>query len=437
MSCRPGISLVLASLAVLVSVFAAACDEPGVQDEEVVVPPAEVDPGFAVRGVRSWYLIDDATGVGRDVMAIAVDAPDSVAGLTARISGLGPLPLERRSNGEYAGERSLAGLAAGLHELVVVVDDETVARVPFMRSAPYYVVVTTDWDHADPGDAALAVQDGLHAAHPELRVTHFAGPYTFTDPELSAGRRRALVEWLVEQREAFGDEIGLHIHPYCHFVASAGLPCITDASTVYEEDSTGYTIKVSAYGREGVGALLDRAGELFAAHGLGRPRTFRAGGWTADRSTLAALADRGFIADSSALNWARIEEWDGSELYRWNREHWASIDDTSQPYRPNATDILGDAAPTLPILEVPDNGAMIDYVASAEMLDLFAANRGPDALVAPRTLVMGFHPNLEFVGAESDQVDDFLDYTDQYLAARDLGPVVYITLADLVSAYPP
>lgn len=433
MSCRPGLALV--PVEVLATVFLAACDDPVVPGEEAP-PPAVVDPGFAVRGVRSWYLIDDATGVGHDAMAIVVDAPNGVVDLTARISGLGPLRLERRPGGEFAGERALAGLAAGVHDLLVLADGETVARVPFMRSAPYYVVVTTDWDHPDPGDAALAAQDDLRAAHPELRVTHFAGPYTFTDPELSAGRKRALAAWLVDQRDTFGDEIGLHIHPYCHFVESAGLACITDASTVYDEDPGGYTIKVSAYGREAFGSLLDRAGELFAAHGLGRPRTFRAGGWTADRSTLAALADHGFIADSSAINWRRIEEWEGSELYRWNQEHWAAIGDTSQPYRPNASDVLDDAAPASPILEVPDNGAMIDYLTSAELLAIFVANRGPDALSAPRTLVMGFHPGAEFVGEESDQVDEFLNHTDEHLAAHDRGPVVYITLEDLVSAYP-
>jgi hypothetical protein len=26
------------------------------------------------------------------------------------------------------------------------------------------------------------------------------------------------VDWLKHQRDAFGDEIGVHIHPYCNFV---------------------------------------------------------------------------------------------------------------------------------------------------------------------------------------------------------------------------
>ena len=83
--------------------------------------------------------------------------------------------------------------------------------------------------------------------------------------------------------------------------------------------------------------------DLFEQHGLNRPKTFRAGGWTASIDTLNALADQGFTADTSALNWARIEEWQGQlsgELYRWNQAQWSTIDDTSQPYRPNVVDVL-------------------------------------------------------------------------------------------------
>src|SRR5690606_24402284 len=139
--------------------------------------------------------------------------------------------------------------------------------------------------------------------HADLRMTHFVGPYTFTDPQVTPARRAELVAWLVHQRDTFADEIALHIHPYCNFVESAGVTCVTDQSTVYSSDATGYTVKLGAYDRPTFGLLLDRAIELFAEYGLNRPRTFRAGGWTATLDTLGALADKGFTADTSALNW--------------------------------------------------------------------------------------------------------------------------------------
>ena len=53
---------------------------------------------------------------------------------------------------------------------------------------------------------------------------------------------------------------------------------------------------------------------------------------------------------------------------------WAPIGDTSQPYYPNMNDALSPTAPTLSLLEVPDNGIMVDYVSVEEMQDIFAAN---------------------------------------------------------------
>jgi hypothetical protein len=266
-----------------------------------------------------------------------------------------------------------------------------------------------------------------------MRITHFWAPYTYTDPGVNTARQIELDTWIQAQRDDFHDEIGLHIHPYCNFVTHAGLTCITDHSTVYPMgDPSGYTVELAAYGRDELGVLLRSAFDLFAQHGLGKPRTFRAGGWTADLQTLLALEDNGFIADTSALNWRRIEEWQGYELYTWTMEHWGPIDDTSQPYLPSRTDILKSTpGSNLALLEVPDNGVMIDYVSLTEITGIFDANWGGGALAAPRTLMMGFHPATGFTAAEYQRVAGFLDYADMHLASSDRGPVVYTTLSDV------
>ena len=302
------------------------------------------------------------------------------------------------------------------------------------------MLVSTDWDFSDPGDQVIAYQDAFHKSHPEMRITHFVGPYTFTDPMVTTARQGALVDWLVKQRDTFHDEIGLHIHPYCNFVTHAGLTCVTDQSTVYPTDETGYTIKLGAYGRDNMAVLLQHASDLFAQHGLDRPVTFRAGGWTATLDTLHALADKGFTADTSALNWARIEEWKGvqnGELYRFNMTNWTPIGDTSQPYYPSQDNILTTTAPTMAMLEVPDNGVMIDYVTLAEMTGIFDANWNGQTLAKPVTLMMGFHPSVNFSPAENYRVDMFLAYADKHVASQGTGPVVYITLNDVVRAFGP
>jgi hypothetical protein len=174
--------------------------------------------------------------------------------------------------------------------------------------------------------------------------------------------------------------------------------------------------------------------------GLGKPVTFRAGGWTASVETLAALAAKGYVADTSALNWARIEEWNsgnGSELYNWNMATWSMIGDTSQPYYPNTTDKQSSAPPRLPILEVPDNGVMVDYVSVAEMVSIFGANWPGPALESPKVFMMGFHPSAQFTADEVNRVDGILTHADEYRASLHAGPVVYAVLRDLPMVWPP
>jgi len=423
------------SLALAVTSLAIGCggpDGPPPPRVEPPAPPVQNDAAFEVTGVRSWYLIANAATLGHDSLHLDVAAPADVEYVDVWVAGR---PGERLAfqDGRYRSDIAVADLGPGIHDILLAADGATTAfaRLDLRRSHPYYVLMTTDWDFSDPSSQALARQDTLHAEHAELKLTHFVGPYTFTDPQLTEERRGELAAWLRTQRDTWGDEIGLHIHPYCHFVIYAGLTCITDQSTVYVDDPTGYTVKVAAYGETGFATLLDAADALFVANGLGKPTTFRAGGWTASAETLRALAGKGYIADTSALNWARLEEWMGlgtGELYRWNMTAWHSIGDTSQPYWPNRDDALSTAPPAIGLLEVPDNGIMVDYVSVQEMKDIFAANWGGEPLGAPTTLMLGFHPAASFTNGEYARVDGILDHADEHLAVHDRGPVIYVRL---------
>jgi hypothetical protein len=177
---------------------------------------------------------------------------------------------------------------------------------------------------------------------------------------------------------------------------------------------------------------------VFAARGLGKPVTFRAGGWTASVETLRALHANGFVADTSANNWMRMEEWNangGSELYTWNMANWSMIGDTSQPYYPNIDDAQSPAAPQIGILEVPDNAIMVDYVTAAEMIAIFGANWDGAPLSAPRSFMMGFHPSPRFGGFYFSRLQDILSHADQFLATNHDGPVVYAVLRELAEVW--
>jgi hypothetical protein len=428
--------------ATVLSVMVLACDGgPPPPRVEPPAAPGENDPAFRVERVRAWYLVGNPATLGHDTLDLEVFAPEGTEYIDVWIAGR---PGERlaRLDASFGAVIDIAAVPAGTHDILLAADGSTTAfaRLPLRRTHPYYVMMTTDWDFSDPSQQALDRHDQFHAQHAELKITHFPGPYTFTDPALTQARKDELAAWLRRMRDDHGDEIGLHIHPYCHFVEAAGLTCITDQSTVYTDDPSGYTIKVSAYGEAGFATLLDAADALFTANQLGKPTTFRAGGWTASIETLRALASKGYVADTSALNWARLEEWmdvQTGELYRWNMANWAPINDTSQPYYPNQDDVLSSTAPTLSILEVPDNGIMVDYVTTGEMVEIFGANwNGADPLLAPTVLMLGFHPADQFGDAEHQRVDGILDHADQYLAVDDRGPVVYTTLNQLPLAFP-
>jgi hypothetical protein len=416
------------------------CSDSTIDPPRVEPPsaPGINDPAFTVTGVNLWNLIGNPLTPGDDLIDLDVATPDGTDVVDVWIAGGPGQRLNRDpATGHFSGQFSIAALAPGGYDVLLAADGNTAgfARLPLVRSHPLYVLVSTDWDFAEPGQAALDAHDRLRADHSTIRFTQFVGPYTYTDPAVTDARKNEITTWLTTRRDQFHDEIGLHIHPWCHFVNQAGITCITGQSTVYRDDPSGYTVKVSAYGQADFQTLLQSADQIFTTRGLGKPVTFRAGGWTASSDTLKALAATGYVADTSALNWARMEEWRGSELFNWNMLTWSLMGDSSQPYHPNTDDKQSQLAPHIPILEVPDNAIMVDYVSTAEMIEIFGRNWNGDALTAPTVYMMGFHPSVNFTPDEYDRVDGLLTHADQFEASRHTGPVVYTVLRDLPTVW--
>jgi hypothetical protein len=441
-----GAAAILA-LALLVVPAAVGC---GGEEESVpTAPPAEPDKGdspeaqgYQVGAYRSWYLIGNEATAGTDTFEVAVTPttakPRSIYLWLDRGT---PVKLTRQA-GSFGAAVDIAALAPGEHEVLLAANGaaKAFARITFKRSHPFYVVVSNDWDDPDSPDANLARQQGLHDRHGEVKITHFFGPYTFTDPTVTTTRATYLADLVKTMRDTYGDEIGLHIHPWCNFVETAGLTCRTSPSFGYANgDDTGYTIVLSEYTQAEMATMLTRADEIFAAHGLGKPTSFRAGGWTAQIHTLKALAAAGFVVDASGCNWTRLEKWQnvpGASLYAWNQTNWATIDDLSQPYYPNVDDILAADPPQVGILEAPDNGILADYATTSEMVEIFEKNWDGSPLTEPRALSVGYHP-VSFGQAYFDNLDGALTHYDQYLANADAGPVLYITMSQMPLVWKP
>ena len=429
----------IVSLVLLLAVSAPACGGGG--DDQPMPPaaPAADDPAYSVSGLRNWYLVGNGLTPGNDAVDLRVTAPEGTTGVDAWIDGDGPYALNA-GGADFVGPIDVSALPAGDHQLLLALPDAEIAFASrqIRRSHPFYLFVSTDWDDSDNRPLSLQLQEELHATFPQMKLTHFVGPYTFTDPAVSEQRRGELVDWVKMMRTTYGDEIGLHIHPYCNFVDTTTVPCHTEPSTVYDAgDATGYTVEVSSYTTEEFTTILQAADDLFTTYGLDKPTAFRAGGWTADEGTLQALANDGFVVDGSANNWARMEEWMGQQngvLYTWNMEHWATINDTSQPYYPSSDDILQPGEPSSGVLEVPDNGILVDYVTANEMLDIFNANWSGGALAEPKVLSIGYHPP-NFSSIYKTTLTTVLSRVEQHLAANDEGPVVYATASQLTKVW--
>ena len=206
--------------------MAAACGAPG----PAVQPPpapAENDPAYEVTGLHGWYLVGNDLTAGQDSLTVTVRAPEGTDTVDLWI---GQMPGQRldRSSESFTLTVDLAPLREGDWYVVLAANgaETAFARHTIHRSHPLYVIMSTDWDDADNTDASLALQEQLHLDHPELLLTHFVGPYTFTDPALTPERVTTLASWVTGMRDDYSDEIGLHIHPYCSFVEAAGVPWV-------------------------------------------------------------------------------------------------------------------------------------------------------------------------------------------------------------------
>lgn len=399
-------------------------------------PPARDDPDYAVEGVPQWSLVANAVTPGDDTFDVSVTAPEGTAVVALWLDDEPIVVLEPR-DGAFVASLDVGALAPGDHEILFAADwsRTAFARRRFTRTHPYYVFVSTDWDDPNNADLSLEGQETLHDLHPRLRLTHLVGPYTFTDPRVSPERVDELVAWVTNMRDTYGDEIGLHIHPYCSFVETTDVPCRTAPAFGGDDDPSGYSVILASYTEEEMETLLRAADDLFVAHGLGKPTSFRAGGWSAEIHTLRALDATGYLVDTSAVAWSRLEEWMGLSLYDWTSTHWSAIDETSQPYHPSIDDVLSEELPALALLEVPDNGALVDYVSGNEMVDIFELSWPGGALPEPRVYSIGYHPP-NFWGDLVTRMDVALANADEHLAADDAGPVVYATATELARVFP-
>ncbi len=272
-------------------------------------------------------------------------------------------------------------------------DDGSTSEDDYTRKkGKLQLVVTVDWEGRDlREDNLLAMQD-LHARFPAVKIVHFlnAGYYT------KQGARPSDVTARIQRAIAPGDEKALHIHGWKRLFEASGLtfrasPTFWGTSLDPHagdclQTDCGHEVPISLYTSEELRKVVKFSLDTLEGHGFGRAKSFRCGGWMAKPNVRDAIAAEGLKYEHSAVPTAFLEPKLGtSPIYSWLEELWQGTTNVSQPYAIATT--------TAPLTEVPDNGALADYVSTQQMMDTFEANKAVYLADRSKNVVVsvGFH----------------------------------------------
>lgn len=251
------------------------------------------------------------------------------------------------------------------------------------------LLVTVDWEGRDLADKNLQAMKDLHSRFPQVKLVHFLNAAYFTKADTDANAVRGRIASVI----APGDEMGLHIHGWRRLFDASGVtfkpsPTFWGTSLLPSEciGDCGHEVPISLYSASELRQVVRFSLDTLESHGFGRARSFRCGGWMANDSVREAIAAEGLVRDESAVPTAFLApQLEGRPLYEWLRGLWSETNATSQPYTiPTAA---GD------LVEVPDNGALADYVSADQMVKTFEANRDVFRGDRRQTVVVsiGFH----------------------------------------------
>jgi hypothetical protein len=383
--------------------------------------------------IRQWYLLPDPL-LHEDVH-IAVTFPDAdpADGMPrARLRGNGrvvdlhPTP---GIPGSWQAELPLDGARAGSQRIEILVrlrdgTDASIVARDFTLSAPEYVIWTLDFEGDAAADPELtntaAIADSF-----KVPMTIMWNPRVWTTTQVTASRAQAMLDWS-RTRAGQGDEVALHLHMWTDFVRAAGLAPRTAPNWAGRSD--GYDVPLTAFSEDETRTLLEYSLKLMADHGLPRPTSFRAGGEFANAANLRAVAATGFTADCSAVPAGAF----GRLPYPW------TLPADAQPYHPSPDDANLPGA--LSLLEAPTIGGNtyaydVNTIRPIVRADLSFLAPAGEAASASRAITIVSHPGT-IVDTERAAIESLFAAFAPLRYDRDVGPIRFVTLAQLAKAYP-
>jgi hypothetical protein len=266
----------------------------------------------------------------------------------------------------------------------------TAAVVLFLLSisswAAVVVTVSVDWEGRDLNQANLNAMSSFRSRFPQIPLLQFLNAAYFTKPDAN----KEMVAREIRSVLRPSDELGLHVHAWRRLLEASGVhfhksPTFNGGPDPREncEYDCGHGVPISTYTQDELRRIFHFSLDTLEGSGFGRARAFRAGGWMATRDVMEALSSEGIHVDASAVHVPLLaEKMKNYPILEWLQELWRPILATAQPFRV----VTQNGA----LMELPDNGALADYVDAPTMLRVFSANA---ALAKDRDIYVqfGFH----------------------------------------------
>ncbi len=251
------------------------------------------------------------------------------------------------------------------------------------------LVLTVDWEGREMTETNLAAMVAFRTKYPSIPIVHFLNAAYFTKPGADAVAVTALIRRVLRPM----DELGLHIHGWKSLFEASGVTFRSGptfwGTTLTAADCAsdcGHEVPISLYTAEELQKVMAFSVKTLEANGFGHASSFRAGGWLAGETVRTALVLEHFAYDHSSVPSPFLaDELKGYPLLDAVKALWGDTTPSSQPYSLKA----GGGSFT----EVPDNGALADYITAPEILGVFddavkALRAAPET---DRVVSIGFH----------------------------------------------
>jgi hypothetical protein len=259
----------------------------------------------------------------------------------------------------------------------------------YTRRGKIQLLVTVDWEGRDLRDDNLQAMRDLHTRFPQVKVVHFLNAAYFTKNDANAADAKQRIASAI----APGDEKALHIHGWKRLFEASGLtfkssPTFWGTSLRPNECiyDCGHEVPISLYTAAELRKVVKFSLDKLESQGFGRAKSFRCGGWMAKDTVREAIAAEGLLYEQSAVPTEFLApKLRGQPIHTWLGDLWQGTTQTSQPYKI--------PTPGGELVEIPDNGALADYVSADQMVATYEANKAEYLRDRNKNVVVsiGFH----------------------------------------------